>query len=55
MTQSHSKMVQTRRRKQKSKKQLANQAKQAKKLKEGDMHAAEPHAPQSTTGCRIAR
>lgn len=49
MTQSHSKMVQTRRRKQKGKRQLASLAKQVKKLKEGNMPAADAHALQGTT------
>jgi len=46
---SHSKMVQIRRRKQKGKKQLANLAKQGKKLKERNIHTADPNAPQGTT------
>ncbi len=45
---SHSKTVQTRRRKQKGKRQLANLAKQAKKLKEHKLHTTDAHAPQGT-------
>ena len=44
----HSKMVQTRRRKQKGKRQLANLATQAKKLKDDKLPAADPRVPQGT-------
>lgn len=42
-------MVQTRRKKQKGKKQLANLAKQGQKLKKRKIHSSDPYAPQGTT------
>ncbi len=50
---SHSKTVQTRRRKQKGKRQLANLAKQAKKLKEGDRKFKPPFCIDPTVSATL--